>query len=71
MKQAIKKWYEGEYVPFKNDPNSGVVFINAGHFERHWTARFIRWAIDFYMREWKWVLGALAAIFSLVFLGKV
>jgi hypothetical protein len=54
MKEKIKRWYEGEYIPFKNDPGSGV-FIFGGHSKRHWTATATatRWAVEFYMREWK------------------
>lgn len=33
-----------------------------GSVRLHWTARLARWAIDFYMREWKWVLGAAATV---------
>lgn len=60
MKQAIKKWYEGEFEPARNDPQAS--FWMVGSVRRHWTARFARWAIDFYMREWKWVLGAVATV---------
>lgn len=70
MKQAIKKWYEGKHVPFKNDPNSSVFVVSAGFYERHWTARFARWAVDFYLREWKWVLGTAGAIVVFLFFRK-
>jgi hypothetical protein len=62
MKAAIKGWYEGRYIPFQNAPDSSAVFINGGYYERHWTATATRWALSFYMREWKWVLGSLAAV---------
>lgn len=67
MKQIIKRWYEGEYVPHENDPGSPVVFLNGGHYRRHWTARFARWAIDFYIREWKWTLGTIGAVIAFLF----
>lgn len=50
MKQAIKKWWDGEYVPFKNTPNSGVVFLNGGHFERHWSSTVAHVVIGFWLK---------------------
>ena len=66
----IKRWYDGEYVPPKNDPSSPLYFIS-GDYKRHWTAKFSRWAIEFYMREWKWTLGVVAAVISFVFLKRI
>jgi hypothetical protein len=70
MKQKIKRWYEGEFVPYKNDPNSALFFVGGGT-KRHWTANLARRFVDFYMREWKWTLGAAAAIISFIFLKRV
>jgi hypothetical protein len=67
MKQIIKRWYEGEYVPYDNDPDSSLIFLNGGHYRRHWTAMFTRWAIDFYMREWKWTLATAGAVIAFLF----
>jgi hypothetical protein len=61
MKEKIKRWYEGEFIPYENDPNSAVFFVGGNH-KRHWTAKLSRWAIEFYMREWKWTLGAVGAV---------
>lgn len=65
MLSKFKDWYEGEYVPFKNDPNSGV-FILGGSFKRHWSARLIRVLAEFYLREWKWVIGTTVAVVAVV-----
>lgn len=62
MKVRIKSWYEGEFVPRQNDPNSALFFLNGGQAKRHWTATFIHWAIVFWLREWKWVIGTALAI---------
>jgi hypothetical protein len=65
MQQVIKKWYEGEFDPARNDPHTS--FWMVGSVRRHWTARLARWAIDFYMREWKWVLGTAGAVIVFFF----
>ena len=68
MKDQIRKWYEGEFTFYHDDPTSEVIFTNGGHFKRHWTAKLARWAVSFYLREWKWTLGALATVIgALVF----
>ena len=30
LKKRIKMWWDGEYVPYENDPNSGI-FMIGGH----------------------------------------
>jgi hypothetical protein len=47
------------------------VYIFGGNTKRHWTANLVRWAVSFYMREWKWTLGALAAVVSVIFFRKL
>jgi hypothetical protein len=69
MKEKIKRWYEGEFIPYKNDPNSPVFFVG-GDTKRHWTARLARWAVEFYLREWKWTLGAAAAVIGALVLKR-
>jgi hypothetical protein len=66
MLEKIKRWYEGEYIPHENDVNSALFRIG-GNYRRHWTARLARWAIDFYMREWKWTLGVIGGVIALLF----
>jgi hypothetical protein len=70
MKDAIKKWWEGEFESHRNDRTSDTVIVGPGSCRRHWTSRTTHWAVDFYMREWKWTLGALAAVVSVVFFKK-
>ncbi len=71
MKEKIRKWYEGEFVPYKNDAESALFIANGGKYKRHWTAKLARWAVEFYMREWKWTLGAAAAVVSFIFLKRI
>lgn len=62
MRDAIKQWWEGELMLPENDPNSNLVIISVGSYRRHWTSQAVHWAVDFYLREWKWTLGAVATV---------
>ncbi|WP_041801821.1 hypothetical protein [Rhodopseudomonas palustris] len=61
MREFFRKWWDGEFIPHKNEPNSAVFFVG-GTDKRHWTANRARWAVSFYLREWKWVIGSVAAV---------
>lgn len=64
LKQKFSKRYEGEYVPYENDPNSSFVMIG-GDYERHWTANVVRSVVAFYLAHWKWVWGFSASVVGL------
>ena len=64
LKDKIGKWYEGEFVPYENDPNSSIVMMG-GSYERHWTANIARSSAAFYLEHWKWLWGFGASIFGL------
>jgi hypothetical protein len=64
MLHRIKSWYQGEYETFHNEPGSPVV-IFGGHYKRHWSARIIRLAVEFYLREWKWLFTAALTVAGL------
>lgn len=61
MKEKIKRWYDGEFIAHESEPNSPLYFVG-GEYKKHWTAKLARWAVRFYMREWKWTLGAIATV---------
>lgn len=65
MKQ-VRDWYEGKYVPFENDPHSGV-FIVGGRYERHWTARGARMIVEFWSAHWQWTIGTVLALLGIYF----
>ena len=65
LRAKLKRWYEGEYVPPDNSPDSGLVFL-IGHYQRHWSSRFAHTLVDVYFKEWKWVWGSLIAVGSLI-----
>lgn len=64
MRQKIKAWYEGEYIPGQRDPHAS--FWEMGYYRRHWTARFASWLLSFWLREWKWIIGTVLAIIGLI-----
>lgn len=64
-RKAVRQWWNGRFVPYDNDPHSGLVFIG-GTTEHHWTAAFARRLWAFWRAEWKWILGFMVAIGGLV-----
>ena len=65
MRERFKSWWEGEFEPCENDPNSGVFFVG-GWQRRHWTSRAAHSIVDFLKVEWKWAIGSAIAIAGLV-----
>jgi hypothetical protein len=66
----IRQWYEGEFVAYKDEPDT-LVFIGGGKYRRHWTSKVAHVVVEFYLREWKWTLGAAAALVSFLLYRKV
>jgi hypothetical protein len=64
LREWIKNWWEGEYIPPHNPPGADI-FRVAGHFKRHWTARAISTLVAFCLREWKWLFWFAAAVAGL------
>lgn len=64
LKEKIRNWYEGRYIPYENDPNSSVVIVG-GYYERHWTAKFARILVSFYLEHWKWLWGVFLSLLGL------
>ena len=56
MRRKVIDWYRGKFIPHENDPDNGIVFFG-GFYKRHWTSRAVHVLVEFYLREWKWVLG--------------
>ena len=65
MLKKIKKWWDGEYIPYDNHPSSQV-FIIGGFVHRHWTSKVAHSIVDFLGREWKWATGFAVAVAGLV-----
>lgn len=67
MFDKIKEWYEGEYIPYRNDPDSPVVIVGPGHLRRPVLAYMIKWTFDFWLAHWQWVITTALAIIGLIF----
>jgi len=64
MFRRIKRWYEGDWIAWENDPNDSIIVIG-GNYERHWTAEIARLLVSFYLKHWQWCWGTIIALVSL------
>jgi hypothetical protein len=64
LRKKIEKWYEGEFIPYRNNPYDSVV-IMGGRYKRHWTASVARLAVQFWVNHWQWTIGTVLAICGL------
>jgi hypothetical protein len=64
-RERIKGWYEGEYEPPDNPPGGAIVFA-FGQYRRHWSSRLAHVVVDFYLKEWRWLLPFLVAVISVI-----
>lgn len=65
LKHIVSRWYNGTFIPYKNDPSSPVVVIG-GYTKRHWTANAIHAVIDFSSANWKYMITTLIALAALL-----
>jgi|GEM_PF-5157254 len=66
-KVLLEEWYQGIYVPpHPNDPNSPLVFISAGHYEKPLLAKWIEAFLDFWHHHWQWLIGIVIALIALI-----
>ena len=74
LKDRVKQWYRGKYIPPPpNDPGSPVVFVSLGHYEQPILAKILRFLAKilrslgkFWMKNWKWIMGTAIALFALI-----
>ena len=63
---AIKKWYQGTYVPPPPiDPHDTVIIVSMGHYEQPLLAKILGFIGRFYLAHWKWVIGTTIAVISI------
>lgn len=62
IRQRVLRWYEGTYIP--EPPGSPFLM---GFYERHWSSRFAHAVVEFYIKEWKWIIGITLTCVSLLF----
>jgi len=64
----VKKWYRGELVVHKNDPNSSVFIVSGGHFNRPPLAKFINFVVSFWGKNWRILLPIIVAALVALFI---
>ncbi|MCA1428877.1 MULTISPECIES: hypothetical protein [unclassified Bradyrhizobium] len=65
MKDYLKRWWDGKYVPPQNDPGSSVIFVQ-GSYRRHCTSKLAHVIAEFYLKHWQWCFSAAFAVAGLV-----
>lgn len=65
VKEYLKRWWHGKYVPPENDPEISLVFFQ-GRYERHWTSKVAHWLREFWLKNWQWCFSAAFAVTGLV-----
>jgi hypothetical protein len=66
MKGLLKRWWDGEYIPPRNDPN-GFVLIFQGDYERHWSSKLAHVVAEFWLKYRQWCLSFGLAVAGLLF----
>ena len=67
IKRHWKEWYQGKYVPPPpNDPNSPIVRISPGHYEKPLLAKWIESFLGFWHDHWKWLIGIMITLIALM-----
>lgn len=63
--RKLKDWYEGEFIPHDNDPNSQVVFVG-GYQKRPplVTAMLSVW--NCWKENWQMIVGVLGLIVAII-----
>jgi hypothetical protein len=59
----IKRWYQGEHYSI-SEPYPRI--FPGDRYKRHWTSRFAHIFIEFYLKEWKWLLPFLVGLLGVV-----
>jgi len=55
IKQKVNKWYQGEFTS-NAKPNGMGGFETPDALTRHWTSRYLHIVVDFWRKEWKFIL---------------
>lgn len=68
MFHCIRRWYEGEAKvrTYPNDPSSALYIFPSPYAEYHWTAKFARALVVFYLEHWKWIWTTVIAVVAIV-----
>ena len=70
MLQKIKNWYQGKLIFPENEPDSGVIFVSPGYYEKPFMARVLSRFFVFWLKNWQFIVGTLVAVFLAIFYNK-
>ena len=62
MLKFIKRWYHGE----EYNISSPILPIPSVRYKRHWSSRLVHILVEFYLKEWKWLLPFLLALIGII-----
>ena len=65
----LSKWWNGKQPPSSVKIGGRLMIISGSEAERHWTANIAHAIVNFYVRNWQWLLGSLIAIVLAVYFG--
>jgi hypothetical protein len=67
FKKKFSDWYRGKYIPPpKNKPNSLIVRISPGHYEKPLLANLLGILFKFLIDHWEWIIGTMIAVIALI-----
>jgi len=62
---AVRRWSQGVYVSWENDPGSIVVFIG-GECRRHWTSEALRACWSYFVKNQIWLIPTAVAVAGVI-----
>jgi hypothetical protein len=65
MESHFKRWWDGKYVPPRNDPD-GMIIVLQGRYEKHWTSKLAHVVADFWLKYWQWCMGFGLAVVTVI-----
>jgi hypothetical protein len=64
MFERLRNWWRGEYQRPTLDEVLDEPHPGQGKYIKPWPAKLVAMAYVFWLKEWKWILGAIVAIFG-------
>lgn len=63
---AIRNWWVGKYIPYKDYSTDSVIMFLGGYYERPALARAVEFAWDVWMKHWQMILGVAGFVVAAV-----
>ena len=65
--ERLREWYRGQYIPPPpNEPDSPIVVISPGHYEKPMLAKCLGAIGRFWLTHWKWIIGIAVAVVGII-----